>query len=57
MAISIMKDPYLDADKSVKRLIKDYYTHNENLIVAFDFDNTVYDFHKAGYTFNRAITC
>lgn len=29
------------------KLLNEYYTHN-NLIVAFDYDNTVYDYHNTG---------
>lgn len=45
-----MQDPFLFTGNQVARLLEDYYKHN-SLIVAFDFDNTIYDFHKKGYTF------
>jgi beta-phosphoglucomutase-like phosphatase (HAD superfamily) len=47
-----MKDRYLNISENVKRLLKDYKKHN-NIFVAFDFDNTVYDFHKIGDTFPK----
>lgn len=34
-------------ESQLKRLKHDYFVHND-IIVAFDFDNTVYDFHDAG---------
>lgn len=37
-----------------ERLYNDYLSHN-NLIVAFDFDNTIFDYHKNGYTFKSVI--
>lgn len=51
MAIS---DPYLDHNNQVNRLVNDYERHN-SLIVAFDFDNTVFDFHSKGDTFPKVI--
>lgn len=50
--ISTMEDRYLSISESVKRLITDYKTHG-NLFVAFDFDNTVFDYHKVGDTFPK----
>lgn len=49
---SIVKDRFLDQTECVKRLYNDYKTHN-NLFVAFDFDNTVFDFHGIGDTFPK----
>lgn len=34
-------------DRCVERLINEYKKH-KNLIIAFDFDNTVFDYHKEG---------
>lgn len=42
-----MEDRFLDTSESVKRLVQNYKDH-ENLIVAFDFDNTVYDYAGVG---------
>ena len=47
---SIIRDRYLSQNECVKRLYQDYKKHN-NLFIAFDFDNTVYDFHNIGDTF------
>lgn len=49
-----MEDPFLSPDAQLERLLSDYQTHG-TLIVAFDFDNTIFDFHKKGYTFPRVI--
>jgi hypothetical protein len=38
-------DFYLNPENSKNRLIEEYKTHG-SLVVAFDFDDTVYDFHK-----------
>lgn len=38
----------------VHRLISEYRTHG-NLIVAFDFDNTVYDYHGSGHDYSEVI--
>lgn len=45
-----MQDRYLNQSESIKRLVEDYKKYN-NLFIAFDFDNTVYDYHKVGDTF------
>lgn len=39
---------------SINRLIDDYKKH-KNIIVAFDFDNTIYDYHHKGYCFDSVI--
>lgn len=38
---------YLDDNHCVDRLLQDFKQHG-GLIVAFDFDNTVYDYHNQG---------
>lgn len=45
-----MHDPYMETDECVTRLLAEYQAHLR-LIVAVDFDDTVYDFHKAGHTY------
>lgn len=42
-----MEDRYLNISESVKRLVSDYKKHR-NLIVAFDFDSTVFDYFELG---------
>jgi hypothetical protein len=39
---------------AIERLMKEYHTHKK-LIVAVDFDDTVYDFHNAGYSYHRVL--
>lgn len=48
------RDPFLNDFTAIHRLMNEYHRHNK-LIVAYDFDNTVYDFHKKGYTFERVV--
>lgn len=38
-------DYYLNSENSFARLLDEYKTY-KTLVVAFDFDDTVYDFHK-----------
>lgn len=38
---------YLNDELAIERLVKEYDTH-KNLIIGFDFDGTVYDYHKKG---------
>lgn len=43
-------DPYLDYENCVDRLMKEWDEHG-SLFVAFDFDNTVFDYHRKGFSF------
>lgn len=45
-----MIDPYASTGNCITRLLKEYETH-KRLIVAVDFDDTVFDFHKAGHEY------
>lgn len=47
-----MKDRYMDLSETVARLMREYKEH-KSLLVAFDFDNTVYDYHSTGDTFPK----
>ncbi len=47
-------DRYLRLDESFKRLFYEYKKYN-SLVIAFDFDNTVYDYHQEGDTYNDII--
>lgn len=49
-----MTDQYLVPNSSFLRLFNEYKTHN-SLVVAYDFDNTVYDFHKEGHKYDNVI--
>lgn len=49
-----MTDPFTSTSNIVKRLHKEYKKHPK-LIIACDFDDTVYDFHKLGTLHERAI--
>ena len=47
-------DYYLDDKNVVNRLIAEYRKHN-SLIVAYDFDNTVYDYHNEGHKYDELV--
>lgn len=49
-----MVDPYFKTAACIDRLL-DQYKKSPKLIVAVDFDDTVYDFHKAGHTFETVL--
>jgi hypothetical protein len=49
-----MMDPFTSTSNIVKRLHKEYKKHPK-LIIACDFDDTLYDFHKRGALHERAI--
>jgi hydroxymethylpyrimidine pyrophosphatase-like HAD family hydrolase len=50
-----MSDPYLKDDTCVDRLVAEYKQHN-SIVIAYDFDDTVYDFHKKGRKYTDVIT-
>lgn len=47
-------DYYLDKHNSLNRLYEEYIKYG-TLIIAFDFDDTVYDFHKKGRIYTDLI--
>jgi len=47
-------DFYLKKENTYERLLREYKKYN-SLVVAFDFDNTVYDFHQKGLEFPKMI--
>lgn len=48
-------DYYLNDDNVYQRLEDEYKIH-QNLILAVDFDDTLYDCHKKGRTYNTVIS-
>jgi hypothetical protein len=46
-----MLDEYLVLNASFLRLKEEYEKYG-SIVVAFDFDNTIYDFHKKGKTYD-----
>ena len=50
----IIQDEYLVANASYLRLLSEYDKYG-SIEVAFDFDNTVYDFHKKGVSYYQMI--
>lgn len=49
-----MNDPYTSTDICVTRLLAEYEVHKK-LIVAVDYDDTVYDYHNKGHQYERVI--
>ena len=49
-----MTDEYLVANASFLRLLKEYNEH-KSLVIAYDFDNTIYDFHNKGVSYQNVI--
>ena len=47
-------DEYFNEHKAVDRLVEEWEKHGK-LIVAYDFDNTVFDYDKKGATYNQMI--
>jgi hydroxymethylpyrimidine pyrophosphatase-like HAD family hydrolase len=42
-----MNHLYLNPDNTYNRLLKEYQQYG-SIVIAFDFDNTIYDYHKQG---------
>lgn len=51
---NIVVDPYLDNKLCVERLVENWKLHN-GIIIAFDFDNTVFDYYGKGYRYDKVI--
>lgn len=49
-----MSDFYLDDNACINRLVLEYKKHN-SIVIAYDFDDTVYDFHKKGRMYSDVI--
>jgi FMN phosphatase YigB (HAD superfamily) len=49
-----MIDPYLRPNYAFNRLLAEYNKYG-SLVVAFDFDDTVFDFHKKGHEYEVII--
>lgn len=49
-----MTDPFLNDNNVVNRLVREWREHGK-LIIAYDYDNTVYDYHNKGYVFEDVI--
>lgn len=47
-------DYYLNSGYSYIRLVDEYQKYG-TLVIAYDFDDTVYDFHKKGRLYNEVI--
>jgi len=48
------QDPYLQDSNCIKRLVEEWEKYG-SLIVAYDFDNTVFDYNEKGYTYNQVV--
>ena len=48
-------DQYLNTDNAYQRLLNEYEKY-DSIVVAYDFDNTVYDYHKVGNTYTQVIS-
>lgn len=52
--MKLSKHPF-NTNQCALRLVKDFKAHN-NLIVAFDFDNTIFDYHNNGGDYSEVIS-
>lgn len=49
-----MEDRYLKKSSTASRLLEDYKKHG-SIIVAYDYDGTVHDYHGVGDTYPRVV--
>jgi hypothetical protein len=49
-----LDDPYLNDKLCADRLVENWRAHN-CIIIAFDFDNVIYDYYNKGYTYTKVI--
>ena len=54
LTLDPLVDPYTDTRICVERLLAEYAVHKK-LIIACDFDDTVFDFHKQGNRYDAVI--
>lgn len=47
-------DFYLSDNNVVERLVREWKQY-KNIVIAYDFDNTVYDYHGEGHTYEDVI--
>lgn len=47
-------DYFMIEENAVNRLVKEWNTYGQ-IVVAYDFDNTVYDYHKEGHDYSEVI--
>jgi len=50
-----MTDPYLDDNLAYNRLKRELDKYGK-LYIAFDYDNTIYDYHNEGHTYTNLIS-
>ena len=50
----MLTDPYFSTDRNVDRLLEQYKLHG-SLIVATDFDDTLFDYHKKGFDYPKVV--
>src|SRR3990167_4556383 len=48
-------DHFLTSSNSLMRLVDEYYTHPQ-LVIGFDFDHTVHDYHNQGHDYTCVIS-
>lgn len=53
-SISGYRDYYLTENNIYNRLLKEYNRYGK-IIIAYDFDDTIFDFHKEGRNYNDVI--
>lgn len=58
-AIELLKedkdiDTFFNRETNVTRLYNEWVEH-DGIVVAFDFDNTVYDYHNKGYIYKNTV--
>lgn len=51
----MISDPYMDYLRVKNRLRKEYREHKDKFIIAFDFDDTVFDTHNNDWAYDKIL--
>lgn len=51
---TIVSDPYTDINRCIARLTEEWRKYGK-IIIALDYDDTIFDFHGKGYEYNGVI--
>lgn len=51
----VISDPYMDYFRVKERLLKEYRKYKDDFIIAFDFDDTVFDTHGNYWAYDKIL--
>jgi hypothetical protein len=51
----MLNDFYLNESNVIRRMLNEWKQYGYRFVIAYDYDDTVFDYHKKGYTYDRVI--